>query len=131
MPNLSDPMHSEREQISGDCLDDVFGEFPTVGFQPAPLATRRDALVGDAGASESVLTQLWLDVGEATPGGKDDKHDPGLDGEDQCTNPGWLTGVDRLNGGSVDIGPQLHHTGVGDPPRIHQRLELGFGKSHA
>lgn len=69
MPSAIDLVHAEREQISGDGLDDVLGEFPTLGFQLSPFATRRDALVGDAGATEPVFAQLGFDVVQATSGG--------------------------------------------------------------
>ena len=41
-----------------------------------------------------------------------------------------LVGRDGLDGRSVDVCPQLHHAGVGCPPRIGQRLEYGFSDPH-
>lgn len=55
-PSVSELVQTKREKISGDGLDDVLGEFPTVDLQLTPLASRRDALVSDAGATEPVLT---------------------------------------------------------------------------
>lgn len=130
VPSAIDLVHAESEQVSGDGLDDVLGEFPTVGFQLAPLSTRRDALVRDGSATEPVLTQLGFHIGQATSGGQSDEHDPGLHGEGQRTNTGRLAGRDGLDGGGVDVRPQLHHAGVGCPPRIDQRLELGLGEPH-
>lgn len=131
VPGISDLVHAEREEDSCDGLDDVLGEFPTVGFKLAPLTTRCDALVGDAGVAEPVLTQLGFHLSQATSGGQADEHDPGLHGEGQRTNTGRLAGTDRLDGGSVDVTPQLHNAGVGCPPRIDQRLEPGLGEPHS
>ena len=87
------------EDVAGDGLDDVLGEFPTAGFQQSPLAPRRDALVGDASTTEPVLTQLGFHISQATSGGKPDEHDPGLHGEGQRANTGRLAGSDRFDGG--------------------------------
>jgi hypothetical protein len=130
MPSTIDLAQGVCEQVSGDGLDDVLDESPVAGFQLAPLATRRDALVGDGGTTEPVLTQLRFDVSQVTPGGQGDEHDPGLHGESQRTNTDRLAGRNSLNHDSVDVGPQLHHARVGGPPHIHQKLELGFSQPH-
>lgn len=56
---------------------------------------------------------------------------PVFDGERQRTNLDRLASADCLDGGGVDISPELDDVGVGVPPRIHQRLQLGLGQAHA
>ena len=62
-----DGMHQD---ISADCLDDVFNEFRTVGFNAFPLLRSTDTFVGYGFTAEFIFTNLWFDVGEAPAGGK-------------------------------------------------------------
>lgn len=85
-------MHAVGEEVTGDSLDNVLGEFPTVGLELALLASSGDALVDDTGATEPVLTQPWFHIGQATTRWQGDEHDPGLHGESQGPNLDGLAG---------------------------------------
>lgn len=68
----SDGIHQD---IPADCLDDVFYEFRTVGFDAFPLLSGTYAFVGYGFTAELVFAYLWFDVGEASAGRKlDEKH---------------------------------------------------------
>lgn len=57
-------LHGEAQEIPGDCLDDVFYEFWTVGFYALPFFVCSGAFVGDGFPAETVFSHSWLDVGE-------------------------------------------------------------------
>ena len=57
-------LHREAEEVAGDCLDDVFHELRTVGFDPLPFFVGSDSLIGDGFPAETIFFHLWLDVGE-------------------------------------------------------------------
>lgn len=58
VPGVCDECHGVDEEVAGCGLDDVFDEFPAVGFQPAPFSSGSDTAVGDGRAAPPVLTQL-------------------------------------------------------------------------
>ena len=57
-------LHGEAQEIPGDCLDDVFYEFGTVGFYALPFFVCASAFVGDGFPAETVFPDPGLDVGE-------------------------------------------------------------------
>ena len=63
-------LHGEAQEISGDCLDDVFYEFWTVGFYALPFLVCAGAFVGDRFAAETVFSDSGLDIGEQASRGQ-------------------------------------------------------------
>lgn len=57
-------LHSEAEEILRDCLDNVFHEFGTVGFDAFPFFICAGSFVGDGFPTETVFSHSGFDVGE-------------------------------------------------------------------
>ena len=57
-------LHGEAEEIPGDCLDDVFHEFGTVGFDAFPFFICAGSFVGDGFPAETVFSHAGFDVGK-------------------------------------------------------------------
>lgn len=62
IPHLSDLVHGVDQEVAGDGLNNVLGEFPSIGLEGAPFASSGDAVVDIAGATELVLTQPRLHI---------------------------------------------------------------------
>ena len=61
------------EDITADCLYDIFYKFWTVGFAAFPLLIRTDTFLGNGFTTEFIFTNLWFYIAEASAGWKDDK----------------------------------------------------------
>lgn len=57
-------LHGKAQEISGDCLDDVFHEFWIVGFYALPFFVCSGAFVGDGFPAETVFPDTGLNVRE-------------------------------------------------------------------
>ena len=55
-------LHGISQDVTSGCLHDVFHELWTVGVNAIPFLSGDDTLIGDAGRSEAVLTELWFYV---------------------------------------------------------------------
>ena len=61
---LPEGLHGIAENVPADSLHDVFYELGTIGFDAIPLLCRSNTFVGDGFATELVLTDARLHVGE-------------------------------------------------------------------
>lgn len=60
--------HGVGQDVPAHGLHDVFREFRTVTFDPAPLLLSIDPHVGDGFSSETVLTDPRLHIGQPPAG---------------------------------------------------------------
>ena len=79
-------LHGIAEDVSGDCLDDVFCEFRTIAFDAIPLLCGAAAKIGDGFTAESVFTDAWLYVGKLPAGRERDEEHAAFAGEADAFN---------------------------------------------
>ena len=121
--------HGVGQDIAGNRLDNVLGDFGTVGLEPGPLAEIRP-LIGHAVGAEAIHADAGLDVGEPAAGGQiDEEHAAGI-GKDEAVGADLRLIGDRLLDGGIDIPPEADDMRIRIPPGGDQRLQLVLGKAH-
>ena len=72
---IAEVLHCKAEKVSGDSLNDVLNKFRAITFDAFPFLCGSDAFVGNGFATETIFTDTWFHVGEASAGRKlDEKH---------------------------------------------------------
>ena len=123
-PRLGDLVHGMNQKITGDSLDNVLHQLPTVGFQASPLPASGYSAVCDGGASKPVLHEAGFHLRQTPTEWELDEEDPGHRSELQLPELYRLAGRHANDGSFINISTQLHNIRVGCPPRIHQWFKL-------
>lgn len=123
-------LHGEAQEVPGNCLDDIFHEFWTVGFYALPFFVCSGSFVGDGFPAETVFPDAGLDVGEQASGWETDEEKSAfieeLDAADFCR----CAGADHVFDCGIDIPPELYDVRVGCAPGIDQGLQFFFRQAH-
>lgn len=119
-------LHGEAQEISGDCLDDVFYEFWTVGFYTLPFLVCAGAFIGDGFSAETVFSDPGLDVGQQTTRRESDEEESAFVEEQDAPDFCWGVGVDHIFYCGIDIPLELDDVRIGCTPGIDQGLQFFF-----
>ena len=65
---VAESFHGVAEDVAADCLDDVFNELWTVGFDAFPFLCGSDTLIGNGFAAKLILADAGLHIGEPATG---------------------------------------------------------------
>ena len=115
--SVADFGHGLCEAVSRCCLDDVLGQLPAVGLNPAPfVGFLVDAAVLEAGVSEAVSAWLHIRVADEPSARESDGHRGSVHGQGECANvEGLLRHADLLRGG-LELTPEGDYVWVGFAP---------------
>lgn len=70
---VGESTHGMAEDITADCLYDIFYEFWTIGLDAFPLLISTDNLICDRFATEFIFNDFGFYIAETSAGRKDDK----------------------------------------------------------
>ena len=105
--------HGMHQKVSGNCLNDVFYKFWTVGFDAFPFPGGSDSFVGDGFSSETVFSKLRFDVAEVSSGRQVDEQDAAFVGKFDSVSLSWNPLFDGIFHTFVYIPPELHDMWIG------------------
>lgn len=123
-------LHGKAQEIPGDCLDDVFHEFWTVGFYALPFFGCSGAFVGDGFPAETVFSDTGLNVGEMAALGEADEKEPTFIEEPDAVDFCRCAGADHVFDCGIHVPPELYNIWVGCAPGIDQGLQFFFCQTH-
>lgn len=127
MPGRIDVVHGVGQEVPGGGLDKVLGELAAIGFDRTPLASGAvHPVKQDAGHAKPVLTKPGPRVAQLPPRRQSNEQAPGAVRQPDAPDSGWGSCFDGSDSCLFNVSPELHHSRIGIPPRIHNRLELPF-----
>ena len=85
-----------HQEISGDCLNYIFDKFWIITFKPLPFFIGSDSFIGDGLATELILADVRLDVGQLPARWERDKEYAAAPGELNTVRGGVAVHLDTL-----------------------------------